>query len=60
MLAYFAWAILLAMHRKSVINSEVSDKNVIEDGDQYLDGDGGEHMDEHNQVDYNPGGGPSL
>ena len=56
MMAYFAWAILLTMHRKSVINSETSDKNVIEDGDQYLDGDAGGAMEEHYEVDYNPGG----
>ena len=56
MMAYFAWAILLTIHRKSVINSETSDKNVIEDGDQYLDGDAGERMEDTYDVDYSPGG----
>ena len=55
MLAYFAWSILLTMHRHSVINSETNDKNVIEDGDQYLDGDAS-GMDGEWEVDYSPGG----
>ena len=57
MFAYFAWAILLTAHRKSLINSETSNKNVIEDGDQYAGegGDASEHMDEAGEIDYNPG-----
>ena len=60
MLAYFAWSILLTMNRKSVINSETSDKNVIEDGDQFLDGDAGATMDGEFEIDYHPGGEPNL
>ena len=60
MMAYFAWAMLLTVHRDLVINSEEADKNVIGDGDAYIDG-AGENFDEvHNtEVDYNPGG-PDL
>lgn len=50
MLAYFAWALLLTVHRSLVINSEVADKNVIGDGDAYIDGEG-ENFDEAHNVE---------